>query len=99
MQVKSNEPDIHELDFTVLAAAATAQEGAHIQEAILRSKIDSAQQQVVVVLSPCGTKLTVVPWQERINYSHISVTGTALVLPCSESTQERSRFQTPHLDE
>ena len=29
---------------------ATAQEGAHIQEAILRSKIDSAQQQVVVVL-------------------------------------------------
>ena len=36
MQVKSNEPDIHELDFTVLAAAATAQEGAHIQEAILQ---------------------------------------------------------------
>ena len=45
MQVKSNEPDIHELDFTVLAAAATAQEGAHIQEAILRSKIDSAPLQ------------------------------------------------------
>merc|ERR1719327_2481986 len=32
------------------AAAAAAQEGAHIQEAILRSKIEAAQQQVLVVL-------------------------------------------------
>ena len=32
------------------AAEATAQEGAHIQEALLRSKIDSALQQVVVAL-------------------------------------------------
>jgi hypothetical protein len=32
------------------AAAAAVQEGAHIQEAILRSKIEAAQQQVLVVL-------------------------------------------------